>query len=314
KIVNLDNLTYAANPDNLKDIENNNHYCFIKGDICNADLVNKLFNEYDLKGVINFAAESHVDNSIINPEVFVRTNIYGTLTLLESARKHWLKEPNIYNAGYENCKFHHISTDEVYGSLGETGYFTEHSPYRPNSPYSASKAGADLLVRSYYKTFGLNTLITNSSNNFGPAQHKEKLIPTIIRKALALEPIPIYADGSNIRDWIYVLDHCNAIDIVFHSGIVGNTYNIGCRNEYKNICIANKICELLDKYKPLDKNKHQITTYKDLITFVKDRPGHDKRYAIDPAKIESELKWKIETNFDMKLEKTVKWFLKNNRF
>jgi len=303
-IVNLDNLTYAGSLENLSEAKNHPQYKFIKGNICNREIVEFLFKEYDIRGVIHFAAESHVDNSIAGPEVFVKTNINGTFTLLDVARQYWLEKPFIHKNSYESCRFHHISTDEVYGTLGKTGLFTEDTPYAPNSPYSASKAASDMVVRSYHHTYGLNTVITNCSNNYGPKQHDEKLIPTIIRKALANEPIPIYGDGKNVRDWLYVLDHCNGIDLAYHNGRVGETYNIGGRNERTNVYIVNKICEILDKLIPRQGDK----SYKEFISFVEDRPGHDKRYAIDATKIETELGWKQEEDFESGIVKTIQWY------
>ncbi len=302
-IVNLDLLTYAGNLENLKEIEEDDHYTFVKGDICDRKLVESLFEKYDIKGVIHFAAESHVDNSIKNPGVFIETNVNGTFTLLDVAYKYWMKEPFIYKKEYEACRFHHISTDEVYGTLGEEGLFTEETPYAPNSPYSASKAGSDMIVRSYRHTYGMNTVITNCSNNYGPKQHDEKLIPTIIRKAIEGESIPIYGDGKNIRDWLYVLDHCKGIDLVYHIGKSGEVYNIGGRNERNNNYIANKICDILDELIPKDKS------YKEQIGYVEDRAGHDKRYAIDATKIENELGWKADENFESGIVKTIKWYL-----
>lgn len=304
-LVNLDLLTYAGNLDNLKEVENNPRYTFVKGDICDKSMVEELFQKYHFVGVVHFAAESHVDNSISGPEAFIRTNINGTFTLLDVARKNWIKAPFEPLVGKENNRFLHVSTDEVYGSLGETGLFTESTPYAPNSPYSASKAGSDLLVRSYFHTYGLNVVTTNCSNNYGPKQHKEKLIPTIIRKALAGEPIPIYGDGKNIRDWLYVLDHAKGIDLALHKGRTGETYNIGGRNERVNNQIANTICELLDVRRP----KSDGASYKAQLTFVKDRAGHDKRYAIDASKIELELGWKAEENFESGIKKTIDWYL-----
>ena len=308
-IINLDLLTYAGNIDNLASLNNNKRYKFIKGDICNRELVEYIFKEFDIKGIIHFAAESHVDNSIISPDIFIKTNVNGTFTLIDVAYKYWMEKPFKYKNGYENCKFHHISIDEVYGSLGKEGYFTENTPYAPNSPYSASKASSDMIVRSYNKTYGLNTLITNCSNNYGPFQHDEKLIPTIIRNALYGNPIPIYGDGKNIRDWLYVIDHCKAIDIVFHRGRIGETYNIGGKNERENNYIAQIICEILDKKVPKKDGK----SYKEQIKYVEDRPGHDKRYAIDASKIENELGWKAEENFETGIVKTIDWYL-NNRY
>ena len=312
-IINIDKLTYASNQVNLKDVENHPRYHFVLGDICNRELVETLFRDFDLKGVIHFAAESHVDNSIEGPEVFIKTNINGTFVLLDTARRYWMEVPGKYKRGYENCRFHHISTDEVYGTLGESGLFTEKTPYAPNSPYSASKAGADLLARSYHHTYGLNVLTTNCSNNYGPMQHEEKLIPTVIRKALALEQIPIYGDGKNIRDWLYVLDHCRGIDLAYHKGKPGESYNIGGGNERENIDIANRVCEILDQAAPEIRNEAGLKSYKDLVTFVADRPGHDKRYAIDASKIKNELGWKAEENFESGILKTVHWYL-DNRF
>lgn len=339
-LVNLDLLTYAGNLENLLEIENHPRYKFIKGDICNRELVEFIFNEYDIQGVIHFAAESHVDNSIKNPGVFVETNVNGTFTLLDVAYKYWMEKPFTYRHSVLDTestpRFHHISTDEVYGTLGETGLFTEKTPYAPNSPYSASKASSDMIVRSYVETYGMNCVITNCSNNYGPKQHDEKLIPTIIRNALAGNPIPIYGDGKNIRDWLYVLDHCKGIDLVYHIGKTGEVYNIGGRNERTNLQIVDRICTILDEIKPrhssegrnpdsqqptrhpkqqishsqLDwESKKEIKSYKDLITFVEDRAGHDRRYAIDATKLESELGWKADENFESGIIKTIEWYL-----
>ncbi len=304
-LVNLDLLTYAGDLENLKECEDNPRYKFIKGDICNRELVEFIFVEYDIRGVIHFAAESHVDNSIKNPGVFVQTNVNGTYTLVDVAKKYWMNRPFTYKEEYKDCRFHHISTDEVYGTLSDNpeDLFTESTPYAPNSPYSASKASSDMIIRSYVETFGLNCVITNCSNNYGPKQHNEKLIPTIIRKALKNEPIPIYGDGKNIRDWLYVLDHCKGIDLVYHKGLKGETYNIGGRNERTNLQIVNTICEILDKKVPTEKS------YKELITFVEDRAGHDRRYAIDASKLENELGWKADENFDTGIILTVDWYL-----
>jgi len=302
-LVNLDLLTYAGNLDNLSEVENNERYTFVQGDICDRALVESIFEDYDIRGVIHFAAESHVDNSIKNPGVFIETNVNGTFTLIDVAYKYWMEKPFVLLEGYEECRFHHISTDEVYGTLGATGLFTESTCYAPNSPYSASKAGSDMIVRAYHHTYGMNTVITNCSNNYGPKQHDEKLIPTIIRKALSHQKIPIYGDGKNIRDWLYVLDHCKGIDLVYHEGNSGETYNIGGRNERDNLYIANKICEILDTLKP------KKTSYKELITFVEDRAGHDRRYAIDATKIETKLGWEAEENFESGILKTIAWYL-----
>ncbi len=303
KIINLDSLTYAGSLDNLKEVENSSRYKFIKGDICNRSLVESIFIEYDIRAVIHFAAESHVDNSIKNPSIFIETNVNGTFNLLNSAYRYWMSSPFKYRDGYKYCRFHHISTDEVYGSLGESGLFREDTPYAPNSPYSASKASSDMIVRSYHQTYGLNTVITNCSNNYGEKQHSEKLIPTIIRKALNGEPIPIYGDGKNIRDWLYVLDHCYGIDLAFHSGKSGDTYNIGGGNEKRNLEIAEIICEILDRRVP------KRESYKRLITFVEDRAGHDRRYAIDATKIKTELCWRAKESFKSGIEKTINWYL-----
>lgn len=304
-LVNLDLLTYAGNLENLKECENNPRYKFIKGDICNRELVEFIFSEYDIKGVIHFAAESHVDNSIKNPGVFVQTNVNGTYTLVDVAKKYWMEKPFNYKEEYKDCRFHHISTDEVYGtlSLDPNDLFTEKTSYAPNSPYSASKASSDMIVRAYVETFGLNAVITNCSNNYGPKQHDEKLIPTIIRNALLGNPIPIYGDGKNIRDWLYVLDHCKGIDIVYHNGKKGETYNIGGRNERTNLQIVDRICTILDQEVPKE------SSYKELIRFVEDRAGHDKRYAIDATKLENELAWKADENFDTGIVKTINWYL-----
>ena len=306
RIINLDKLTYAGNLDNLKECENLPNYVFVKGDICDRELVVNLFEKYDIRGVIHFAAESHVDNSIKNPMAFVQTNVIGTATLLNVAYNYWMTAPSIVKDGYENCRFHHISTDEVYGTLGESGYFTETTPYAPSSPYSASKASSDFMVRAYHRTFGLNSTISNCSNNYGPKQHSEKLIPHIIKQALAEQPLTVYGNGLNVRDWLYVLDHCKAIDLIFHSGKSGETYNIGGRNERNNITIVKTICAILDKKKPRISGKK----YEELITFVKDRAGHDFRYAIDATKIETQLGWRAEENFDSGIIKTVEWYLK----
>lgn len=304
KLVNLDALTYAGNLENLNEVKNNANYFFIKGDICDRNFVEELFNKFQFQAVIHFAAESHVDNSISGPEAFIKTNVLGTFNLLDTARKLWMKGPNEYKETFKNARFHHISTDEVYGTLGETGLFQETTPYAPNSPYSASKAGSDMIVRSYFHTFGMDVITTNCSNNYGPKQHQEKLIPTIIRKALLGENIPIYGDGKNVRDWLYVLDHCKGIELVFKKGKSGETYNIGGRNEKNNLYIVDKICSILDQIKP-----KKDGSYKEQITFVKDRPGHDLRYAIDASKIENELGWKADENFDTGIVKTIEWYI-----
>ncbi len=304
-LVNLDALTYAGNLDNVKEVENHPRYAFVKGDICDSNFIKELFDTYQFHDVIHFAAESHVDNSISGPEAFIKTNVLGTFNLLDTARKLWMIKPNQYHETFKNARFHHVSTDEVYGTLGETGLFEETTPYAPNSPYSASKAGSDLIVRSYFHTYGMNVVTTNCSNNYGPKQHDEKLIPTIIRKALQGENIPIYGDGKNVRDWLYVLDHCKGIELAFKKGVAGETYNIGGRNERNNLYIVDTVCAILNELKPKATGKYQ-----DQITFVTDRPGHDLRYAIDATKIETELGWEADENFESGIKKTIEWYLK----
>ena len=303
-LVNLDLLTYAGNLENVSEVENHPRYTFVQGDICDRSFVEDLFKKFLFHDVIHFAAESHVDNSISGPEAFIKTNVLGTFNLLDTARKLWMSAPNQYNVGFENSRFHHVSTDEVYGTLGETGLFEETTPYAPNSPYSASKAGSDMIVRSYFHTYGMNVVTTNCSNNYGPKQHDEKLIPTIIRKAIKGENIPIYGDGKNVRDWLYVLDHCKGIELAFKTGKSGETYNIGGRNERNNLYIVDTVCSILNELQPKSEGKYQ-----DQITFVKDRPGHDLRYAIDATKIENELGWKADENFESGILKTVRWYL-----
>lgn len=308
KIINLDKLTYAGDLTHLQQIENSDRYEFVKGDINDRDLVQSAFEKHDIQGVIHFAAESHVDNSISGPETFIKTNINGTFTLLDVARNYWMDEPFSVRSSFEDARFLHISTDEVYGSLGPTGLFTEETSYAPNSPYSASKAASDMLVRSYFHTYGLNVVTTNCSNNYGPRQHDEKLIPVIIRNAIRLNPIPIYGDGENVRDWLYVEDHCKGIDLAFHTGRSGETYNIGGNNERTNNQIVRTICEILDQKKPREDGE----SYCKQITYVKDRAGHDRRYAIDSSKIKDELGWKPEETFETGIFKTVDWYL--NRY
>jgi len=303
-VINLDALTYASDLDNLNELVENKRYSFIKGSICDVDLVDNIFNKYSITSVIHFAAESHVDKSIANPSNFIETNINGTFTLLEAAKKNWLDENSIPKKGYEKSRFYHISTDEVYGSLGDEGCFSENTPYAPNSPYSASKAASDFLVRSYHHTYGLNVVTTNCSNNFGPKQHNEKLIPTIIRRAISDEDIPIYGTGTNVRDWLFVEDHCKAVNLIFDKGKTGETYLIGGNNEQTNLDVANKICSLLDDIYPKENG-----TYKNQITFVTDRLGHDYRYAIDATKLKEELNWIPEQSFDEGLRKTVEWYI-----
>ncbi|WP_278541347.1 dTDP-glucose 4,6-dehydratase [Oxalobacter formigenes] len=306
-IINLDKLTYAGNLENLKECESLPNYVFVKGDICDESLVKSLFVKHDIKGVIHFAAESHVDNSINGPKAFIKTNVMGTFNLIENARQHWMTAPHQFRKGYELCRFHHISTDEVYGTLGETGLFSETTAYAPNSPYSASKAGSDFIVRAYHHTYGMDITTSNCSNNYGPKQHSEKLIPTIIRKCLGEEPIPVYGNGKNVRDWLYVLDHCKAIDLIFHQGKSGETYNVGGHNERNNLQIVNTVCRILDQKKPRKKG-----FYTDLINFVPDRPGHDLRYAIDAKKLERELGWKAKERFETGIVKTIMWYLAGN--
>lgn len=308
EVVNLDLATYAGEEENLAELKNNKRYCFIRGDVRDRDLVETIFNRFDIRGVIHFAAESHVDNSIKNPGVFIETNVNGTFTLIDVAYKYWMDRPFTCKAEYKDCRFHHISTDEVYGTLGETGLFTEETPYAPNSPYAASKASSDMIVRSYHHTYGMNTVITNCSNNYGPKQHDEKLIPTVIRKALRGEPIPIYGDGGNVRDWLYVKDHCTGIDLTFHGGQAGEVYNVGGKNERNNNYIAHTVCEILDEVCPGDSG-----SYKEQVTYVEDRAGHDRRYAIDATKIENKLGWKAKEDFESGIRKTVKWYVKKYR-
>ena len=304
KVINVDKLTYAGNIESLDDIKNNPNYSFIQGDICDEALFNKLFSEYKPCGILNLAAETHVDRSIDNPDYFINTNIMGTYALLKQALNYY---KTLSNETKKEFRFLHISTDEVFGSLDENGLFTEQTAYDPRSPYSASKASSDHLVRAYYHTFCLPTLITNCSNNYGPFQFPEKLIPLVIMNALEEKPLPVYGEGATVRDWLFVGDHCRAIMTVFESGKIGETYNIGGANEKKNIDVVNKICEILDNLKPRQNNQ----SYKDLITFVKDRPGHDLRYAIDASKIKNELKWTPLENFESGIAKTVEWYINN---
>ena len=299
RVVNLDALTYAGNLDSLKDIEEAPNYKFVHGDICDADLMKKMFEEEKIDTVINFAAESHVDRSILGPEAFIKTNIQGTFTLLEAARNSWANDSS-------SCRFLHVSTDEVYGSLEpDAPAFTEETPFAPNSPYSASKASSDHLVRAYHHTYGLPVLTTNCSNNYGPYQFPEKLIPLVFINALEEKPLPVYGDGMQIRDWLHVEDHCRGIDAVLQKGRLGEIYNIGGCNEWANIDIVKLICERLDKLRPGSKSKSE------LIEFVKDRPGHDRRYAIDAGKIMGELGWKPEYTFETGIEQTLEWYLNN---
>ena len=302
RIVNLDKLTYAGNPDTLAALRGNPDHVFVRGDIGDRTLLAKLLAEHAVDAVINFAAESHVDRSIDGPAAFIETNVVGTLALLEAARDHWRALPLARQDGF---RFLHVSTDEVYGSLGPLGAFTETTPYAPNSPYSASKAASDHLVRAFHHTYGLPTLTTNCSNNYGPYQFPEKLIPLTIQKALHGEPLPVYGDGRNVRDWLYVGDHCAAIRRVLEAGRVGETYNVGGNSERENIQVVRAICALLDERRPLADGKRRET----LINFVKDRPGHDRRYAIDAGKIRRELDWQPAYDFENGLAHTVDWYL-----
>jgi len=302
-IVNLDLLTYAGSLQNLQNLPDEARHHFIHGNICDKQLVQDLLEQHQIDTIVHFAAESHVDRSIAGPTIFVETNVMGTLSLLEAARHYWLEQKQLSS---EQCRFHHISTDEVYGTLTEQDpAFTETTPYAPNSPYSASKAGSDHLVRAYFETYQLPMTITNCSNNYGAKQHPEKLIPTIIRSCLENKPIPIYGNGTNRRDWLYVTDHCSAIDTVIRNGRLGESYNIGGNAEYQNLEIAGKICAILNKIAPGPQ------PYENLIAFVKDRPGHDWRYGMDITKISTELGWKPDTTMEEGLLKTVNSFRDN---
>jgi dTDP-glucose 4,6-dehydratase len=304
-VVNLDKLTYASNLQNLAELQTDRGYELVQGDIGNIELVSYLLAKYQPDAIINFAAESHVDRSILNPQEFIQTNVLGTFQLLEASRFYWQK---LSVPRQQQFRFLHVSTDEVYGSLNpQDPAFTEHTPYAPNSPYAASKAASDHFVRAYYHTYGLPTLTTNCSNNYGPRQFPEKLIPLMILNALDGRPLPIYGDGQNIRDWLYVIDHCQAIYLVLQQGKVGETYNIGGLNEQTNLTVVEEICAILDELVP-----KSDFTYSALITFVKDRPGHDQRYAIDCSKISRELGWKPEESFASGLLKTVRWYLDNS--
>lgn len=298
-IINLDALTYAGNLENLKDIQNYSNYKFIKANIVNAEEVMAVFQEFKPDGVIHLAAESHVDRSIANPLEFVMTNVIGTVNLLNAAK-------HIWGTNYEGKRFHHVSTDEVFGALGDEGYFTETTKYDPHSPYSASKASSDHFVRAYHDTYGLPIVLTNCSNNYGPNHLPEKLIPLCIHNILNKKPLPIYGNGKYTRDWLYVIDHAKAIDLVFHQGKNGESYNIGGFNEWQNIDLVKELCKQMDK-----KLGNPVGSSETLITFVKDRPGHDLRYAIDATKINNELGWKPSVTFEQGLSKTIDWFLAN---
>ncbi|MGY0560293.1 dTDP-glucose 4,6-dehydratase [Luteimonas sp. A277] len=302
RVVNLDLLTYAGNLDTLQPLEGNPDHVFVQGDIGDRKLVSSLLAEHRPDALINFAAESHVDRSIDGPAEFIQTNVVGTLALLECARDYWRDLPKNSKSTF---RFLHVSTDEVYGSLGETGLFTETTPYQPNSPYSASKAASDHLVRAFHHTYGLPVLTTNCSNNYGPYQFPEKLIPLVIAKAVAGEPLPIYGDGKNVRDWLFVKDHCSAIARVLEAGRVGEVYNVGGNAERQNIEVVETICRLLDERRPRDDGKPRASQ----ITFVRDRPGHDRRYAIDASKIRDELGWTPAMGFEDGIATTVDWYL-----
>lgn len=301
RVVVLDALTYAGNRNTLKELEGLENFRFVQGDICDRALVDTLLVEEAIDTVAHFAAESHVDRSILGPDAFVRTNVVGTFTLLESFRNHWDRR------GSKNSdRFLHVSTDEVYGSLGPDDHpFTETTPYAPNSPYSASKAGSDHLARAYYHTYGVPTIITNCSNNYGPYHFPEKLIPLMCINILLGKPLPVYGDGQNIRDWLYVRDHCRALDVVIHKGAPGETYNVGGNNEVKNLDLVHMLCDLMDELAP----NLPVKPAKELITFVKDRPGHDRRYAIDATKIKTELGWSPSVTVEEGLRQTIKWYL-----
>lgn len=299
-VVNLDKLTYAGSLANLKQLPDEQRHHFIHGDICDRDLVDSILRQHEIDTIVHFAAESHVDRSITGPAAFIQTNVVGTFTLLEAARQYWLLEKKLTP---QQCRFHHVSTDEVYGSLtAHAAPFSETTPYAPNSPYSASKAGSDHLVRAYYSTYQLPVTLTNCSNNYGPYQHTEKFIPTVIRACLQSQPIPVYGDGSNIRDWLYVEDHCAALQTVICKGKLGENYNIGGENELSNIALVEKICSLMDAFKPKKK------PHKQLITYVTDRPGHDWRYAIDANKLKATGLWQMPQQFDVALTKTVEFY------
>lgn len=302
-VLNLDALTYAGNLENLDSLKGDSRHVFVQGNICDNSLVSSLLSQYKPRAIIHFAAESHVDRSIFGPDLFFQTNVMGTLNLLECAKAFYDQELSAEEK--EQFRFLHVSTDEVYGSLGfDDPAFTEETPYRPNSPYSASKASSDHAVRAWFHTYGFPVLTTNCSNNYGPYQFPEKLIPLVISNALARKPLPIYGDGLNIRDWLYVGDHCSAIRCVLEKGKLGETYNVGGHNERNNITIVKTICEILDEVKP-----HPDGSYADLITFVKDRPGHDRRYAIDSTKLQTQLGWKPQECFETGIRKTVEWYL-----
>ena len=306
-VINLDKLTYAGNQKNLAEFEQDPRYIFVHGDICDAELVSRLFTEYQPNYIINFAAESHVDRSIDGPAEFIQTNIVGTSVLLQESLKYY---STLKGKESERFRFHHVSTDEVFGSLSASGFFTEETPYDPSSPYSASKASSDHLVRAWHRTFDLPILISNCSNNYGPYQFPEKLIPLIILNCLEEKSLPVYGTGENIRDWLYVEDHCDAIYTILQKGTIGETYNVGGNNEIKNIQIVEVICDVLNDIHPAGSGK----SYHELITFVKDRPGHDFRYAIDASKLKKEIGWEPKESFNTGIQKTIEWYLKNEEW
>lgn len=299
QLINVDKLTYAGSTANLREVENFENYHFVQGDIADESLIKSIFSIYDISGVIHFAAESHVDRSIENAKSFIESNVLGTTTLLQAARDSWEMKGELATR-----RFHHISTDEVYGSLGTEGKFHEETPYDPRNPYSASKASANMLVKSFGNTYGMNIVISSSSNNYGPMQHEEKLIPTIISKSLKGETIPVYGDGKNVRDWLHVHDHCRALDLIFHKAKPSETYNIGGGNEITNIELAMKICDILDYLNP---ENHSC---KELIAFTQDRPGHDRRYAVDDTKLRQNLGWAPTVGLDSGLKNTVEWYVR----
>jgi dTDP-glucose 4,6-dehydratase len=310
QVVNLDSLTYAANPLSLADLEDTSDYVFVRGDITDRELVASLLEKYQPTGVMHLAAESHVDRSIVNAEDFIQTNVIGTYILLEATRAYWNNLPVDRKSSF---RFLHVSTDEVFGSLGVDGYFTEETPYAPNSPYSASKAASDHFVRAFHHTHGLPTVITNCSNNYGPYQFPEKMIPLMIISAMSGKHLPVYGDGSNVRDWLYVEDHCRAIHAAFEKGTPGEVYVIGGSNEQKNINLVNQICAILDEVAPPEEvpqlREQGLKSYRELIRYVTDRPGHDRRYAIDSAKITRELGWQAQVGFEAGLRQTIEWYL-----
>ena len=304
RIINLDKLTYAGNPQNLLKYDNDKRYAFVQGDICDQELVQELFLLHKPDVIINFAAESHVDRSIDGPSDFIRTNISGTYTLLQKSLRYY---QSLTKEDQKSFRFHHISTDEVFGSLDNDGIFTEETPYDPSSPYSASKASSDHLVRAWHRTYGLPIIISNCSNNYGPYQFPEKLIPLMILNCLQEKPLPVYGTGENIRDWLFVDDHCDAIHTIIEKGEIGETYNVGGNHEIKNINIVKTICNILDNIRPSE----NLKSYQELITFVKDRPGHDFRYAIDSSKLQKKLGWSPKETFETGIRKTIEWYLEN---